>query len=359
MGLLIVRVPIPGFSFFYPGDVAAILLLCLVAFRTQSVKSPTLKNYIVFATVLLTYLLLISLINEVDPIRRLFKLTILFLLAGAIAARKIDLIAGLTGLSVALLINIPLFFSGLTPDTYAGKLTGVIGDKNVAGLYYAVIPLLALMISKNMILRILIILSAFTALVLTGSRGSLAAFAFALLWLFLAPRLRTFGKLILASILLPIYVWINDNFSQVADFSDRVGSDALRSRIDAASFAKTEAAPWYGMGLGESQVNLDGKIWFFHNSYAALLVEGGIPLLIAIIGLYLVVGLRLFQPKILNPVATYLETATVVILLCSLRLGEVFFTFPGILIIGLGLSLSITYASLSKNNTEPNHYVRN
>lgn len=345
MGLFIVRIPIPGFSFFYPGDVAAILLLCLVAFRTQSVKSPILKNYIVFATVVLIFLFLISLVNEVDPLRRLFKLTILFLLAGAIAARKIDLIAGLTGLSVALLINIPLFFSGLTPDTYAGKLTGVIGDKNVAGLYYAVIPLLALMISKNMILRILIILSAFTALVLTGSRSSLAAFAFGLLWLFLAPRLKTFGKLILGLILLPIYIWINDNFSQVAEFSDRVGSDALRSRIDAASFAKTEAAPWYGMGLGESQVNIDGKIWFFHNSFLALLIEGGFPLLIAIVGLYAVLGLRLFQPKIINPVATYLETATVALLLCALRLGEVFFTFPGFLIVGIGLSLSIAYAS--------------
>lgn len=355
MALFIFRIPAPGIPAILPlGDVAAILLVVIAVFRPVTQKHPISKIYMIYATGIVLFSMLISLINEVDPVRRLLKVIELFALAGTIAARKIDLIAGLRGLAIALFVNIPLFFSGLTSDNYGGKLTGVLADKNVAGLFYAVIPLLVLMITKNVALRLLIIISAAGALYLTGSRSSLAAFGFALLWLAIAPRLRTFGKLVLGAILLPIYFWVNDNFAQFGEYADRVGSDALRARIDAASLAKTIQAPWYGLGLGQSQVNIDGKLWFFHNSYWALIAEGGYPLLIAIVGLYAVIGLRLFQPKILNPVSVYIETATVAIYLCAIRLGEVFFTIPGFLVIGVGLSLAIAFTTnqLAERSTE-------
>lgn len=344
MGLFIVRIALPGLPVVLPlGDIAAIVLILLTWLRPREIKSPVINNYVLYCILLVLYMVFTSLINDVDFIRRLIKIVVLLLVAGAIAARKVDLISGLRGIAIALFINIPLFFSGLTPDTYDGYLTGVLGDKNIAGLFYAVISLLVLMITRSTVLRIIILVSAFIALGLTGSRAGLAAFGFALVWLVLASRLKTFGKLLLGTVLYSAYVYINDNFSHVGDFSNRVGSDALRSRIDAAAEAKTLSAPWYGSGLGESQVYIGNHLWFFHNSYLALIVEGGVILLIAIVGLYAIVGLRLFQPKITNRAAIYIETATVALLLCAVRLGEVFFTLPGFLIIGIGLSLAVTY----------------
>lgn len=358
MGLFIVRITVPGIPAALPlGELAAIALILLAALRPNTLKSSILNNFLLFGAFLGVYLVLISLVSDVDFIKRILKIAMLFLLAGAIAAQKIDLVSGLRGIAIALFINIPLFFSGLTPDTYNGYLTGVIGDKNVAGLYYSVIPLLVLMISQKVSLRLLIIVSSIVALVLTGSRSSLAAFGFALMWLLLAPKLRTFGKIILGIVLLPLYFYINDNFAQFADFNNRIGSDQLRARIDAASELKTFSGPWYGSGLGESQVFIEGARWYFHNSYLALIVEGGYVLLIAIVGLYAVVGLRLFQPKINNRLAVYIETATVALLLCAVRLGEVFFTIPGFLILGIGLAIPIANSTVWAMKTENKAHI--
>ncbi|MBK5237604.1 MAG: O-antigen ligase family protein [Actinomycetales bacterium] len=353
MALFVVRIPLPGLLATFPlGDLAAVLLVVIALLRPTKESRPIPAWYVVFFALLMLFLIMSSTANEVDWAKRCIKIVTLAALAALIASGRVDLISGLRGLSLALLINIPLFFLGLTPDFYGGALTGYIGDKNIAGFYYTVVPILLLAFTDRAWQRWAIISLSFGAVTLTGSRSSIAAYGFALLWLLFSRRLNTLGKIVLGAILFFVYQFINDNFAQIGEFTSRVGSDLLRLRIDEASQAKVDMAPWYGLGLGQSQVQLQGSTWFFHNSYLALIVEGGLVVAIAIVGLYAVVGLQLFQPKIQSFHARVIEAATVAVFLCALRLGEVFFTLPGFLVIGMGLLLMAERNAMSKGPGE-------
>ncbi|OAX67770.1 hypothetical protein A5N15_00855 [Rothia kristinae] len=104
---------------------------------------------------------------------------------------------------------------------------------------------------------------------------------------------------------------LNEDFSQVGVFSDRVGSDALRDRIDDASWAKVQTTGFFGRGLGEAVVHLldssggtEEKAWFFHNSYWSAFVEGGWPWLISIVAVTVLVGVRPFSSiSVADPLA--------------------------------------------------------
>ena len=94
----------------------------------------------------------------------------------------------------------------------------------------------------------------------TGSRTSPAELACALVWFVLRPRLNVPGRLGLAAGFALGLPFLEERYAQVGQFADRVGTDALRARIDAASLAKLDHAPWHGQGLGEAWVMLaDGK----------------------------------------------------------------------------------------------------
>ena len=62
---------------------------------------------------------------------------------------------------------------------------------------------------------------------------------------------------------------------QAGEFADRVGTDRFRA---GSTRLPSQARPGtlVGQGLGEAWVKLsDGATYFFHNSYWALLIEGG------------------------------------------------------------------------------------
>ncbi len=76
-----------------------------------------------------------------------------------------------------------------------------------------------------------------------------------------------------------------------------MGTDEFRARIDAASFAKLDHAPWHGQGLGEAWAMLpDGATYSFHNSYWSMLVEGGCVYLVAMLVLTVWFGIRPLRP---------------------------------------------------------------
>ena len=113
----------------------------------------------------------------------------------------------------------------------------------------------------------------------TGSRTSLAALVCGLAWFLLRPRLGTGGRLALVAALARLVQVVESRFSRIGVFVDRDGSDGFRQRIDDASRIKLDGAPFQGLGLGEAWVDLQGRAFFFHNSYWAALVEGGWVLL--------------------------------------------------------------------------------
>ena len=234
------------------------------------------------------------------------------------------------------MVNIPLFFAGLVPDTYGGYLTGWAVDKNYAGLVYCLIGLLMLAYAQRPWVRFIVFAAFAGALWLTGSRTSLAAYAAAIIWVVLASRIGIVGRWFLG---IAIYFGVMitaEDYSQIGQFSDREGSDLLRARIDEASQLKVDDAGFFGMGLGEAVVPMEGRAWFFHNSYWTALVEGGWPWLAILLVVMLVVSLRPFS-SVFSREQLIGQALGIAILICAWRLGEVFVTLPWMLALAYAL----------------------
>lgn len=285
-------------------------------------------------------------IPDADWLRRLVRMAALTALAGCFAGRRLDLRSVLLGLLTAMAVNVPLFYAGLVPAPYGRFLTGFLADKNVAGLYYAAIPVLALPYIRTPQRRLLLLGVAAVCLFLTGSRTSRAAFACAVVWVWLTPPLGPVLRIGLLVALGWAVAYAEENLARVGVFADRGGTDWFRGRIQDATALKVERTPWTGRGLTEAHVTLgdDGGTWLFHNSYAGLYVEGGVILLGGMLLAYAVYGLRLASRRLRTPPRVAVEAAVVVVLVTATQLGEVFVTIPSMLILAAGVGLALTEA---------------
>lgn len=339
--LFVVRINVSGSLDLPVSDLAALALLGIACFRRPRRSLRPVMGYVYVCVLLLAYLAVVAIINDIDPVRRLTRFVILMALAAFLASARLDLRSVLIGAGCGLIINAGLFYAGIAPDNYGGLLTGFLEDKNRAGLYFAVLPLLIALAVRPAWAKAIVVAAGAVGLVLTDSRTSMAAFAAALIWLFASRALGPAFRAALAVVIFFAFTWAEDNLAELGKYAARSGSDALRGRIDAAALVKVGEAPWYGLGVGEGHVTVAGGEWFFHNSYLVLLVEGGWVMLITVVTLFVVVGFRFGSRTPRTPDAIFVEAATVAILLCATRLGEVFFTLPAFLLLGVGLSLRL------------------
>ncbi len=303
-----------------------------------------MRWYPLVAVLLLGYLAAVSIVQDVEFVRRLGNIAVLMTVAGFMASGRIDIASGLKGIGVALLINLGLFYAGIAPDTYGGVLTGYTGDKNAAGLIYGLGALLVSITTRRVGLRALILVAGFGALVLTDSRTSMAAYACAAAWIVLAPRLGTFFRALLFIGSIAAFLWADENLADSGEYATvRAGSDALRARIDEAANQKVEGLPWYGGGLGEATVEVNNGFWFFHNAYDGLRAEGGWIALVVVVTLFVVVGFGFYNRNGHSYAVTAVGAATIFLLLAATRLGEVFFAPIGFILLGVGLALIVEY----------------
>jgi hypothetical protein len=288
--------------------------------------------------------------------KRALRLALFALVLVALVGGRVHLPSVVRGAGAAIIGNALLFFAGAAPRPYGDYLSGFLMDKNVAGLAIAVVGLLLAGLAPTTTRRTFILLIATALLWSTGSRTSLAAFGCGIAWLVLRPRLGSLGRLLLAAALAYGIRLVEVDFARVGTFADREGSDALRTRIDAASTVKVDATPWLGSGLGDAFVVLDGRNFFFHNSYWSALVEGGWFLLTAYLVVIVWFGigpLRQGPPPV--PWVAAAEAANVAVLVCALRLGEVFGTAAGTLALGAGLLGHVAYRAAVRDREHTGH----
>ena len=267
---------------------------------------------------------------------RLLRFAAIAMLVLVTGTGRIDARSVVFGIATTLLLNVPLFYAGLVPAPYGGYLTGLVGDKNVAGLAYAVIGLLVMLYVRSTPWRVTWGLVFGACLWLTGSRTSITAFGAAILWALLAPRLPVLGRWVLGLVIAVVVNLLSEDYSQVGVFSDREGSDLLRARIDAASEVKVREVGFWGKGLGEAFVELQGRSWFFHNSYWSALVEGGWPWLVVVVGVTVLIIVRPFTRQA-SVRQYFIQGVGVALLICAWRLGEVFMTPYWALALGIAL----------------------
>jgi hypothetical protein len=325
-------------------QVAMAGILVLALSRRPQVELGKLQLVVPVLVIALFYVGMISMFAEPtefasDWKRRLIRLALTAVLILMLSSGRIDFRSGFAGLGAGMLFNAVAFYTGLAPDNYGGYLSGFFEDKNVAGMAYSVFGVLMLAVVRRRWLRLVLLLAIVLLVWETGSRTSIAALAAGVGWIALAPKLSVVGRWILGLVIVLGVDQIAEDYSQIGVFSDREGSDLLRSRIDAASEIKVQDAGFFGSGLGEAYVAFDdepGRVWFFHNSYWSALVEGGWPWLVLVLAVTVVFALRPFARE-LNMQETIAQAAAITTLICAWRLGEVLFTLQWALVIGFAL----------------------
>lgn len=327
---------------FFAMPVGTVVVMVLVLYNlTKPAKVEHPNNGLFFTVLLLaiSWALFETLAFNSFPVeyavRRAVRMAVVVLLALQIAQKKIDIRSLLFGVAFGLLVNFIGFYAGVAPDNYAGTLTGWLNDKNQAGLYYAMFGFLFVDMVQKTKHRVVAIAITSGMLWLTGSRTSLAAYAFAILWLYFSHRLNLFGKAVLAYLFYLGVNYLEDNFARAGAFADRLGSDLLRQRIDEEMYRMIDVVPWYGGGLGTAQVPLKDRYFYFHNSYMTLVQEAGWAYMVVVVGLMVVATFFWKQARTQRIVIA--EAAMVIILIASQRLGEVILTVPWAIVVGLAL----------------------
>lgn len=336
-GVMTPFVPVP-----LPLSYTAALLLCALAlFRPPERELGRHAGLAIFLAGVLVYLAVVSVLSPVSGtdewVRRLVRLSVVVALLFFFVSRRLDLISVLKGLVAGMVVNTGLFYAGVAPDRYGGFLTGYFGDKNQAGLHHAVIGILLLALCRTRRSQFLVLVLSAAALWLTGSRTSMAAYAFGVLWILVSPRLGNFFRILIAGAVVWVVQYLEENLARIGAFADRLGSDQLRERIDEATNIKVAQSPFEGMGLGQAFVWLDEEDWFFHDAYATLFVEGGWPYLIAVVGFTALLGFRPFRSVAPTRTTLVAEGATVALFICAWQLGEVFMTMAWGLVMAMAL----------------------
>ena len=277
-----------------------------------------------------------------DWTRRLLRLVAATVLIWVIAAGRLHIRSIILGYSLAIMFNAVAYFAGFAPVTgYYGFLTGWLNDKNFSGLVYCLFGLMILSFARNKIEVVIAILVFSGLLWATGSRTSMAAYAAGLIWILLAHRMKSAGRIALGVALYWLIDILTSDYARSGAFADRTGTDALRSLIDQASEIKVQASGFFGQGLGEAYVYLahtGSKTWFFHNSYWSALVEGGWPWMILVVAITLLFIVNVFSGQKTLPAKFYVvQGAGIAIMICASRLGEVFYTWPWAVACGLAL----------------------
>lgn len=320
------------------------LVLLLYVFLRFTIKPkrivPRTNLFLVIMILAFFYVVVVSVSagesGLMDSLQRAVRMMSIVGLAFLMGDGRTDLKSIVLGFASGLVFNAVGFYAGVAPADYGSFLTGWIQDKNVAGLYYALIPLMMYVLYTKPWQRMLLPIVALPLLWETGSRTSMGAFIIGGMWLLFARRLNLFFKMIFGGFAGWLFEWLQTNFASSSAFGDRTGTDWFRQQIDKASWTKVTEAPWHGFGLGQAYAPVPGhNNQFFHNSYWTLYVEGGWPWVIAILGMTLCVVFIWRQPQ--SPRAMGAEASMVLLAVCSWRLGEVILTAPWGLVMGMAL----------------------
>lgn len=359
LALLLVAdgVVVPGLNF--PLSLLGVAALCVLAFTTPPRLRLGALGWAPWALALgLAWASAVSALTPASPdaadwTRRALRIAVVLLFTFSLASERLHLPSIIRGFAVGATVNAAAFYAGLAPDTYGGALTGWLGDKNKAALAYSVLGVLLLSQVRRPPVRVLVVVVTAALVWFTGSRTSMTGYAFGLVWLWLVARRAAPVRWAAAGGLAAAAGWLEDNLAQAGQFAERWGSDLLRGRIDAASELKLAGTPFEGLGFGEAYVLIDGRLWYFHNSYWSLLVEGGWVLAVTIVAVTVFVGLRPFEAGVHDYRAVIAQGATVALLLAGWKLGEVFLTNTWGLVLGFALNVVLRHQDERAQAAEP------
>ncbi len=320
---------------------AALVGLCLFRPARGGARVPSAVGLMVAA--LLTLLLFSGLANHIDWTRRVGHVGIMAGLVWAGGTGRLSLRSVGAGLATGLIAVIAMAVVGIGSDFYPGRLTGFLGDPNAGAYFIAVLGVLAVFFCDDRLkVRLAVAAPIVAGLVLSYSRTGLLAGAFALVWVLAGRRL----GLVTGAALAGGMVWIINNIptslTTFGPFSDRSGSDKLRSRIIAQERVQLSDMPWFGHGPGTAKVFVRDLEFFFHNSYLAVRQEGGWVALLLVLALMAYAFSRLAkQSHAGDLVAAGAQASLIGVAVMALTLGEVLLDTPMAVAVALALGRAL------------------
>ena len=322
---------------------AIALVVAVVQNRRHTTRLPAFPK--VMGAVLIGMMTISAALNHqfgLDAIKRIGHLSIyvgLFLAIGAgLIPRRVMQRGMLIGLALASVIGIACLAVGVAPFGYDGRLTGLLfADPNPAALAILALGFLSIEIVPAGPRRTTVVVLFIIPLLLTQSRSSLVAAAMCFTWWFVARRMRPAAGIAVIGGAAAAISLLPTSIQDFGVFGGRSGSDALRSSILSESIRSAMHGFWYGNGPGTAKVEVNRiYTFYFHNSYLAVLSEGGIIAATAVVVLLLVEFVRLISlPVVLRN--TWIEMAIITFATAGFHLGEVLLDLPAAVAIGFCL----------------------
>lgn len=225
----------------------------------------------------------------------------------------------------------------LGSSSYQGRLTGLLGDPNTAGLALASVGVLTLVFLRRSWTRCVVLLIVIAGLVLTASRTSMLACVVAVVIVLLAHKTH---PVVMVAGVGAIMWWLSEttrsggsgeSFFERGYFADREGSDHLRTILAPLEEQKRISGGLLGHGPGEAHIMVEADFRMFaHNSYSGFQMEFGQLGLAALALVGLVLLWRYSRRGVYrDPLMSWPVAAVSAVLIASMSLGEAIVTPAG------------------------------
>ncbi|MDO5619720.1 hypothetical protein [Kocuria sp.] len=242
------------------------------------------------------------------------------------------------GMGLGLFVSVIYGVVTLESSSYTGRLTGLLGDPNTAGLALVTLGLIAMLFLRRRWIRWVLALTVVAGVILTASRTSMLALGIAAVVILIGHRLH---PLVVTALVWISVWWLSETTQTGASagsawyergfFLDREGSDILRSQLASLEEHKRITGGLFGHGPGEAHVMLDDTVQMFsHNSYSAFQLEFGQLGMAALMLLGLVLFWRYTRRSVYrDPTMSWAAAAVAAAVVCSASLGESLLTPSG------------------------------
>lgn len=317
-------------------ELVAVLIVVRGLFRVRLVRIS--YGWITLLLAIVIWCLTSSLLaDSALDFRRLGHIALWALLIFVISSGRIQYASMVQGLGLGVAAAA---LSGLLGfrilSGYEGRLTGLFGEPNVAGLVLLAYGLVAITTIQNRGWTLILVLLAIAALGMTFSRTSWLALIIGVVWFVIGSRVTPLLGIPITTAFYWLAATTAESFQNWGPFASRTGSDMLRERIIKQELAYIDQSPLIGHGAGTAHVLVDGLSFFFHNSLYAIQAEFGLVGLVLISALVSLIFLKLLVlPRTQRN--RVLEMSIIGVMICALHLGEVLLSLEVAVVIGAAL----------------------
>lgn len=335
------KVRIPGSP--VPAGEVMMLIAVASAWLTRGRDHLVIPRWFRNASIALVgFYLFSSVVNvlfDYSMMKRMVHIGVFVLIALCLGREMLPTRVAVKGLTVGL---VGAALSGLlliSRSAYKGRLTGVFGDPNVAGFLLVVLGPVVLSRIEKRVPRLCLAAFFVVAITLTLSRTALLAVIVFAVWVAVGSRLKRKQSLLVIGLLVLTIGFLPTSVQSIGPFKDRSGSDQLRTRVSTQELTSVGESPIWGHGAGTAtvRVNTNEVTFYFHNSYLALVNEGGVLALAMFLTLLLGVFLSIvgLDDADRDP---WLECALIGVAVMGLNLGEVLVELASAVAIGFALA---------------------